>query len=563
MERCGAVRLFVNGGATGGRGTRRVVPVMMATFALLLVALFFLAAGPALAADPEIYKTVGRDRYETAILVSQDAYPGGADTVFLVKGDNFPDALAAAPLAAAYDGPVILTPSTGLTQAVSNELQRLSPTRVFVIGLPREVELQVWATLAGRIIIVSVVGTDRYHTAALLADELKKKNGSVPQIVLASGDKFPDALSVAPLAAAKGWAILLTPQAGPLPPVTSQKIQSLGVTKALVVGTYIKPASPVKVVSIVGTDRYHTCALISDYAVDQGLSFGLIGVVTGENYPDALVVGPLVARSGGVILLTRADGLPQVIVDRLDANMASVKVIEAVGVPEAVIDHLIYLCHHYGTYYYGFNVTVPPLDNEKVRRALALSIDREQIVGLTDKSWRALPATSFVPPAITGFDLVRQDYLKSTAQVALAQSLLVDAGFPNGVGLPEIEIFFNTDPIHRTIAQKVAEQWKTIGVKTRLRSLPWDQYLQALATDSKIMVYRMGWTADYDDPYDFFQLFETGSEYNYSRWSDPVFDQALSDSRGPVSDAKLWQLYADMERMLTGEAMPLVPLYWF
>ncbi|MBU2601943.1 MAG: cell wall-binding repeat-containing protein, partial [Actinobacteria bacterium] len=90
--------------------------------------------------DKPIYRTLtGTDRYETAILVSRQAYPSGAPAVCVVKGDNFPDALAAAPLAFAFGGPVILTPSGGLTPAVKAELKRLKPGKVFFIGLPETV----------------------------------------------------------------------------------------------------------------------------------------------------------------------------------------------------------------------------------------------------------------------------------------------------------------------------------------------------------------------------------------------------------------------------------------
>ncbi len=289
---------------------------------------------------PPVYSVfTGKDRYETAILVAKSAYPTGANTVFLVKGDDFPDALAAAPLAAAFDGPIILTPSTGLTQAVRDELTRLAPNTVYFIGLPAAVRTQLEAALPG-ITVKSFVGTDRYHTAALLAEELKLKLGPVTRVVLASGDKFPDALSVAPLAAKKGWAIVLTPQSGPLPAVTAAAIQSLGVSSALVVGTYVKPAAPVTATSLVGTDRYHTSALIAAYGAAQGLSFSHIALATGENYPDALVVGPYLAMDGGILLLTQSTGVPTGIGDVLTGHAVEIRFVDFVGLGDAIIAKL-------------------------------------------------------------------------------------------------------------------------------------------------------------------------------------------------------------------------------
>ncbi len=287
--------------------------------------------------SPQYLTLVGSDRYETAILVSKQAYPGGAPAVVLAKGDDFPDALAAAPLAVAYGGPVILTPSWGLTSAVENELKRLDPTTVIFIGLPANVKTELVAVLPTAT-VKSFVGTDRYHTAALLAAELKTKRGSVVRVVLTAGDKFPDALSVAPLAAKKGWAIILTPQAGPLPDVSRDAIQDLGVTRALIVGTYVQPPAVVtQKVSKVGADRYHTSALVGEYAKLVGLSYAHLAVATGENYPDALVVGPYLAKDGGILLLTMPNGVPATIQAALIINRDEVEHVVFPGLPPAVI----------------------------------------------------------------------------------------------------------------------------------------------------------------------------------------------------------------------------------
>ncbi len=286
---------------------------------------------------PPTYQTfTGSDRYETSILISKKAYPTTAPVVFLVKGDNFPDALAAAPLARAYGGPVVITPSDGLTPAVATELKRLKPAKVFFIGLPAPVRPQVQAALPG-VQIVDIVGTDRYHTAVLLAEELRKKIGTITKIVLAPGDKFPDALSVAPLAAKKGWAILLTPQAGPLPTVTADEIGVLGATQAVVVGTWVQPpASVTNVVFKVGTDRYDTSARIAAYAKTMGLTFTHVALATGENYPDALVVAPYLVADGGILLLTQPTAVPAPIRDVLAANAAEVRTLDFVGLPAAI-----------------------------------------------------------------------------------------------------------------------------------------------------------------------------------------------------------------------------------
>ena len=279
----------------------------------------------------------GADRYATSIMVSEKAYPSGAPVVVLVKGTDFPDALAAAPLAVAYGGPVILVSPTGLTQPVRDELKRLKPATVFFIGLPislRDVVSRVLPAAEVR----TIIGRDRYETATLIAGELKKKVGSISKIVLVPGDKFPDALAVAPLAAQKGWPILLTPQAGPLPAVTSAKIQALGATSALVVGTYVKPPLPIpagSVVSKVGRDRYYTGAMVAEYAQSMGSTFVHIALATGENYPDALVIGPYLALDSGILLLTLPTSFSPPVNNLLAKYQDDLKMVDFVGMAKS------------------------------------------------------------------------------------------------------------------------------------------------------------------------------------------------------------------------------------
>ncbi len=278
----------------------------------------------------------GSDRYETAVLLSMKAYPFGAPAVFVVKGDDFPDALAAAPLAAAYGGPIIITPSSGLTSALAEELKRLNPSKVFFVGLADSVMPGIQAALPVAEVI-TIRGQDRYETAVLLAEELKKKLGTIERVVLAPGDKFPDALSVAPLAAKNGWAIVLTPQTGPLPKVTAEGIGALGVTQGLRVGTWVKfPAQVTSVVSRTGVDRYDMNLRIADFGTSRGLSFAHVALLTGENYPDALVAAPYLVGDGGVLLLTHPEVLSTGVRDVLVGNAPDVRKVDIVGLGPSI-----------------------------------------------------------------------------------------------------------------------------------------------------------------------------------------------------------------------------------
>src|SRR5262249_36911061 len=89
-------------------------------------------------------------------------------------------------------------------------------------------------------------------------------------------------------------------------------------------------------------------------------------------------------------------------------------------------------------YFYRINVTKPPLDNPKVRRALSLAIDRKEIVERISRAGE-LPATSLIPPGIPGYKSAEFPGYDPD----LARQLLTEAGHPDGQGIPKIEILYN------------------------------------------------------------------------------------------------------------------------
>ena len=97
-----------------------------------------------------------------------------------------------------------------------------------------------------------------------------------------------------------------------------------------------------------------------------------------------------------------------------------------------------------GTYFYRTNTTIEPLNDVRVRKALALAIDRNHITKNVNKCG-AIPAYSFTPPGSNGYF----PDTKIGTDLELAKSLLAEAGYPNGEGFPELEILFNTSEGHR------------------------------------------------------------------------------------------------------------------
>lgn len=113
----------------------------------------------------------GSDRYETSVLISQEAFPDGADTVFLGSGEDFPDALAGGAAGGTLSAPVLLVRATAIPDAVTAELARLNPSLIVILGGETAVSAEVAEeALDYGEAVERLGGENRYETAALIAE---------------------------------------------------------------------------------------------------------------------------------------------------------------------------------------------------------------------------------------------------------------------------------------------------------------------------------------------------------------------------------------------------------
>jgi len=302
---------------------------------------------------PTTYVPVaGTSRYDTAIKTSREAFADGtADCVVIATGANWPDALGGAALAAAKNGPILLTYPTTLYAGISGEIDRLGATEAVILGGTGAVSLDVenaLRTKLGYSNVTRIGGSSRYQTAELIAAaavaELNSAGGYDGTAFVATGANFPDALAASPLAAANGWPIFLSAPTG-TPPVGV--MQGLGVTDALILGGngVVSPTQelalhsvfPGHVTRLAGTDRYATGVAIATYGVDHaGLGWDGMAIATGQNFPDALAGGVLTGRNGSVMLLTASTWLPTPVAERLTENRDVISTVYYLGGTSAV-----------------------------------------------------------------------------------------------------------------------------------------------------------------------------------------------------------------------------------
>ncbi len=250
------------------------------------------------AVAPRTVRYAGATRVGTSISLSRQQKQ--ATTVVIARSDLYPDALAAAPLAAKLGASLLLSPPSGLTPELKAEIGRLGATTAYVIGSTAALSPQVETDLrAGGIATVSRIGgATRYETAAKIAELVGGTNAFV-----ARGDDWPDAASVSQLAAALGEPILLTPKDS-LDPSVTDALSNLAITSVTIVGgeAAVTPSvenaihdSGVTTSRLAGADRYATSVAVVGQLPGQADDHG-VTLVSGRNWPDAIAAGASVTH---------------------------------------------------------------------------------------------------------------------------------------------------------------------------------------------------------------------------------------------------------------------------
>lgn len=210
-----------------------------------------------------------------------------------------------------------------------------------------------------------------------------------------------------------------------------------------------------------------------------------------------------------------------------------------------------------GTYFYSFNVTRPPFDDVRVRRALVLAVDREAItrdlLKGTRRAWGRITPSGY--PGYEGPPQVRFD-------PDSARRLLAAAGFPGGRGFPKFAILFNTSEDHRRIAEAVQAMWRReLGVPCELQNMEWGSVQQATVS-LRYDVARRSWIGDYLDPTSFLEMLRSGGGNNRTGWSDPRYDALLDAAARELDPAQRFRLLARAEQRALDAAV-FVPIYHY
>jgi putative cell wall-binding protein len=299
---------------------------------------------PSAPSSLDVVRYAGSDRYATAAAVSAASFAQGPTVAYVATGANFPDALAGSAAAAVSGAPILLVTATAVPTATANELARLQPGRIVVLGGSGVVSDAVLAALDpftnGP--VQRIAGGNRFETAAAISASTFASGVSVAYV--ATGANFPDALAGTPAAGSQGGPVLLTGNTE-LPAATAAELARLHPGRIVILGgsgvvsdavaNQLAAYTAGGVTRLAGGDRYSTAVAVTSatYA-----SADTVYVATGANFPDALAGGPVAGMTDMPLLLVPASGVPDVVrQELLRLNPSRVIILGSTGVVSDVV----------------------------------------------------------------------------------------------------------------------------------------------------------------------------------------------------------------------------------
>jgi oligopeptide transport system substrate-binding protein len=222
----------------------------------------------------------------------------------------------------------------------------------------------------------------------------------------------------------------------------------------------------------------------------------------------------------------------------------------------------LHIAPYAGVYYYSLNVTKPPLNDVRVRQALAMAINREVLVEKITLAGE-LPAYGFVPDGTVNYTPQKVSWAKMSQadREAAAIKLITEAGYGPRKPLT-LQLLYNTSENHKRIAVAIAAMWKKLGINVDLVNTEFKVQVASLR-QGDFQVGRAGWIADYNDAQNFLFLNQTSTkQQNFGKFSNPDYDRLMDEASVTSDQRKRAQLMQQAETILLRE-MPVLPLYFY
>jgi putative cell wall-binding protein len=296
---------------------------------------------PTSAGSPSAARIAGDDRFSTAAAVSKSAYPSaGVQVVYVTTGLDFPDALSAAPAAAAQGGPILLVRPDSMPEATKIEIRRLAPKKIVVVGGEAAVNSAVFEALRGvQGNIQRIAGADRYDTSRLVAASAFP---SATTAYVATGFDFPDALSASAAAGSQKIPVILFDKVPTLSPPVVAALSKVSAVKIAGGFNAVSQQQESNLRSLgksisrfAGADRYETGVFINQ---DAFPNVNTVYVATAFAFPDALAGAVVAGATGSPLYVTTPGCMPSTV--RADITGRGVRSMVLLGGPDALSDNV-------------------------------------------------------------------------------------------------------------------------------------------------------------------------------------------------------------------------------
>lgn len=271
---------------------------------LVLCAVIYSTSVVAVASDEKIsFKRWGsKDRFATNLIIVNENWQK-SKYIIIVNGDEFPDALCAAPLAKKYDAPIILCSGDTINEQIKSEITKLNPENAIIIGGEGAVSKGIEDNLGTmNIKIERIFGNDRFETSAKVSEIIGFEKGAI----VVNGYSYADALSACAISNCFDMPIVLVEDDN-IPESIGKIIKDKNLKNSFIFGGSGVVSD--KVLNLLpncervgGENRYDTNVKIVD-KFKKDLDFSKIFITEGENFPDALSISSVAAKSKNPIIL--------------------------------------------------------------------------------------------------------------------------------------------------------------------------------------------------------------------------------------------------------------------
>ena len=306
------------------------------------------------------------------------------------------------------------------------------------------------------------------------------------------------------------------------------------------------------------------------YVMSERVTNSHISMVPNEHYWDFESLGP------DVITFHMMDDANAMISGYRSGDLDYIENMPVDEIPTLLASGELKIVDYLSTYYVCFQNQLEPFDDPRVREAFTLAIDRTYLVNNISQTGE-VEAGAYVPNGVYGADgatgpIFREeegggDYYDPTSEAyeancERARELLAEAGYPNGEGFPVVEYLYNTDDRHQAIAEALQNMWETeLGVDVTLRNEEWNSFLET-RKQGDYSIARNGWTADYNDPMSFLDMFLTGGGNNDAKFENEQFDALIAAAKAETDHGARWATLHQAEDILMGE-WAVAPLFYY